>query len=129
MSNGEKLPPVDMENAILRDPIFEQVMLLGEGKPYLSVIAVLNTDHWKKLAAEKGWKAGDAGAKEVESEITARVGAQLKAFPGYAQVRRATVSLEPWTMDNGLLTPTLKLKRPKVMEKFVAEIDRMYAGH
>jgi long-chain acyl-CoA synthetase len=132
MSNGEKLPPVDMENAILRDPLFEQVMLLGEGKPYLSVLAVLNADHWKKLAAEKGWKAEDPAAvrtKEVESAVTARVGAQLKEFPGYAQVRRVTVSLEPWTMDNGLLTPTLKLKRPKVMEKFVAEIDRMYAGH
>ena len=132
MSNGEKLPPVDMENAILRDPLFEQVMLLGEAKPYLSVLAVLNADHWKKLAAEKGWKADDPAVvrtKEVESAITARIGAQLKEFPGYAQVRRAMVTLDPWTMENGLLTPTLKLKRPKVMEKFIAEIDRMYAGH
>ena len=132
MSNGEKLPPVDMENAILRDPLFEQVMMLGEAKPYLSLIAVLNADHWKKLAAEKGWKVDDPGvmrAKEVQSAITARVGAQLKQFPGYAQVRRVSVSLDPWTMENGLLTPTLKLKRPKVMEKFAAEIDSMYAGH
>ncbi len=132
MSNGEKLPPVDMENAILRDPLFEQVMLLGEAKPYLSVLAVLNAEHWKKLAAEKGWKADDPGVlrtKDVESAITARVGAQLKEFPGYAQVRRASVSLDPWSMENGLLTPTLKLKRPKVMEKFAAEIDQMYAGH
>ena len=132
MSNGEKLPPVDMENAILRDPLFEQVMLLGEAKPYLSVLAVLNADHWKKLAAEKGWKADDPAvmrSKEVESVIIARVGAQLKEFPGYAQVRRASVSLDQWSMENGLLTPTLKLKRPKVMEKFSAEIDQMYAGH
>ena len=132
MSNGEKLPPVDMENAILRDPLFEQVMLLGEAKPYLSVLAVLNAEQWKKLAAEKGWKADDPGvmrSKEVESAITARVSAQLKAFPGYAQVRRASASLDPWSMENGLLTPTLKLKRPKVMEKFAAEIDGLYAGH
>jgi len=132
MSNGEKLPPVDMENAILRDPLFEQIMLLGEAKPYLSAIAVLNAEHWKKLAMEKGWKADDPAAvrtKDVETTITARVGAQLKEFPGYAQVRRVMVTLEPWTMENGLLTPTLKLKRPKVMEKFSAEIDRLYAGH
>ena len=132
MSNGEKIPPVDMENAILRDPLFEQVMLLGEAKPYLSVLATLNTEHWKKLAAEKGWKADDPAVvrtKEVESEITRRMGAQLKEFPGYAQVRRAMVSLEPWSMENGLLTPTLKLKRPKVMEKFSDEIEQMYAGH
>jgi long-chain acyl-CoA synthetase len=112
--------------------LFEQVMLLGEAKPYLSVIAVLNTEHWKKLATEQGWKADDPGVvrtKAVESAITARVGAQLKEFPGYAQVRRVMVTLEPWTMENGLLTPTLKLKRPKVMEKFSAEIDQLYAGH
>ena len=58
-----------------------------------------------------------------------RITAQLGAFPGYAQVRRAVVTLEPWTIENGLLTPTMKLKRAKVMEKFNAEIDRMYAGH
>jgi long-chain acyl-CoA synthetase len=132
MSNGEKLPPVDMENAILRDPLFEQVMLLGEAKPYLSVLAVLNGEHWKQLALDKGWNPEDPHqmrSREVESEITARIALQIKEFPGYAQVRRATVSLEPWTMDNGLLTPTLKLKRPKVMEKFMAEIDHMYEGH
>jgi long-chain acyl-CoA synthetase len=132
MSNGEKLPPVDMENAILRDSLFEQVMLLGEGKPYLSVLAVLATEHWKRLAADNGWNASDpeiVKSKAVEEVLVNRVGAQLKEFPGYAQVRRITCSLEPWSVENGLLTPTLKLKRPKVMEKFNAEIDRMYAGH
>lgn len=54
LSNGEKVPPVDIEAAIARDPLFEQVMLLGEGKPYLSVMTVLNADHWKKLCAERG---------------------------------------------------------------------------
>lgn len=132
MSNGEKLPPVDMENAILRDPLFEQVMLLGEAKPYLSLIAVLHAEHWKKLAADNGWKADTPATLQdaaVEKLITSRVGAQLKDFPGYAQVRRVSLSLEPWSVENGLLTPTLKLKRPKVMEKFNAEIDAMYAGH
>ena len=132
MSNGEKLPPVDMENAILRDPLFEQVMLLGEAKPYLSLITVLQAEHWKKLAAANGWKADDPATlrnKDVEKALAQRVSAQLKEFPGYAQVRRVTSTLEPWSVENGLLTPTLKLKRPKVMEKFNAEIDQMYAGH
>ncbi|HTE13537.1 MAG TPA: long-chain fatty acid--CoA ligase, partial [Burkholderiales bacterium] len=132
MSNGEKLPPVDMENAILRDPLFEQVMLLGEAKPYLSLLAVLQAEHWKKLAADNGWKADDPAIlrnKDVEKAVTQRVSAQLQAFPGYAQVRRVALSLESWSVENGLLTPTLKLKRPKVMERFNAEIDAMYAGH
>jgi long-chain acyl-CoA synthetase len=129
LSNGEKVPPVDMETAIMRDPLFEQVMLLGEGKPFLSVVAVLNADNWKKVAAEAGLDPANVRAKPAADLVLKRIGAQLKEFPGYAQVRRATLAAEPWTIENGLLTPTLKLKRAKVMEKFNAEIDGMYAGH
>jgi long-chain acyl-CoA synthetase len=129
LSNGEKVPPVDIEAAIARDPLFEQVMLLGEGKPYLTVMTVLSTDHWKKLAAEKSLRDGDVGSQAVEELLRARIAAQMKEFPGYAQVRRVTATLDPWTVENGLLTPTMKLKRAKVMEKFNAAIDGMYAGH
>jgi long-chain acyl-CoA synthetase len=132
LSNGEKIPPLDMEAAIARDPLFDQVMLLGEGKPYLSLMAVLAAEPWKKLAAEHGIDTGadyNVHSTQAEKIVLKRIAAQLKDFPGYAQVRRATLMLEPWTIDNGLLTPTMKLKRAKVMEKFNAEIDRMYAGH
>ena len=129
LSNGEKVPPVDIEAAIARDPLFEQVMLLGEGKPFLTVMTVLSADHWKKLASEKGLDPAAVNSKQVEETLRARVAAQMKAFPGYAQVRRVTATLEPWTVESGLLTPTMKLKRAKVMEKFQGEIDRMYAGH
>jgi len=131
LSNGEKLPPVDIEAAIARDPLFEQVMLLGEGKPYLSVMTVLNADQWKKLCAEEGLDPfpAAAGSKRVEEVLRMRIASQMKEFPGYAQVRRVTAMLDPWTVENGLLTPTMKLKRAKVLEKFNAEIDKMYAGH
>jgi len=131
LSNGEKLPPVDIEAAIARDPLFEQVMLLGEGKPYLTVMTVLNADQWMKLCVEKGFDPapGSTKLKPVEEALRARITAQMKEFPGYAQVRRVSATLEAWTVENGLLTPTMKLKRAKVMEKFNAEIDGMYSGH
>jgi len=131
LSNGEKIAPVDVESAIMGDPLFEQVMLLGEAKPYLSVLAVLNAEHWNKLASEQGLPGGGEAiaTDRAQQAIVERIGTRLKAFPGYAQVRRAVFTLEPWTIENGLLTPTMKLKRAKVMEKFNAEIDRMYAGH
>jgi long-chain acyl-CoA synthetase len=131
LSNGEKVPPVDVESAITRDPLFEQVMLLGEGKPFLSAMTVLNADHWKKVCAERGLDAGPArlASKQVEEVLVSRISAQMKEFPGFAQVRRVSATLEPWTVENGLLTPTMKLKRAKVLEKFNAEIDGMYAGH
>lgn len=130
LSNGEKVPPSDMEAAIARDPLFEQVILLGEGKPFLTLMAVLNADHWQKLAAASGdLDVGAPRSAQAEKVILKRITAQITDFPGYAQVRRVTVTLEAWTVENGLLTPTMKLKRVKVMEKFNAEIDGMYAGH
>jgi long-chain acyl-CoA synthetase len=131
MSNGEKIAPLDVESAIVSDALFEQVILLGEGKPYLSVVAVLNADRWNKLAAQSGLPsdASTLRSKEAHDAVLKRIAAQLKMFPGYAQVRCAVLTLDPWTVDNGLLTPTMKLKRAKVMERFNAEIDGMYAGH
>ena len=131
LSNGEKIPPIDVETAIARDPLFEQVILLGEAKPYLSVVTVLNAEQWAKAAAPAGIAPDAAGAASPEGQklLLERIGRQLKSFPGYAQVRRAVATLDPWTVDNGLMTPTMKLKRAKVMERFNAEIDAMYAGH
>ncbi|MBX3661904.1 MAG: long-chain fatty acid--CoA ligase [Burkholderiales bacterium] len=129
LSNGEKVPPGDMEAAIARDPLFEQVMLLGEGKPFLSVMVVLNAEHWQKLAKAANINPDAWESAEAERVLLERIATQITEFPGYAEVRRATATLEPWTIESGLLTPTMKLKRAKVMEKFNAEIDRMYAGH
>ena len=131
MSNGEKVPPVDIETAIMRDPLFEQVMLIGEGRPFLSTVVVLNVEQWKKFAGEKNITA-DAQAlhmPDVEKQLLARIAAQMHGFPGYAQVRRITATLEQWTVENGLLTPTMKLRRNRVLERFNAELDLMYTGH
>lgn len=132
LSNGEKVPPGDVEAAIMRDLLFEQVLLVGEGKPYLSVIAVVAAEPFKQLSVQLGVDPDVEAAlhdEQVLKTALGRISAQMGAFPGYCQVRRLTLTREPWTVDNGLLTPTLKLKRAKVMEKFYTELDAMYAGH
>lgn len=131
LSNGEKIAPVDAEGAIVRDPLFEQAMLIGEAKPYLSVVAVLNADQWQGLAAQHGLPAGEdgLGSAQAKEVVLKRIESQLKALPGYAQVRRVVATLEPWTVENGMLTPTMKLKRARVMEQFKDGIEALYAGH
>jgi len=132
LSNGEKVPPVDMGAAILRDPFFEQVMVIGEGRPYLSVLVVLNKDLWTKVAAEHGLDTASALSTrlpQAEQLVLERINAQIRQFPGYAQIRRVAIATTPWTVDNGLLTPTLKLKRAKVLEQHRADYDKLYAGH
>jgi long-chain acyl-CoA synthetase len=132
MSNGEKVPPVDMEAAIMRDPLFEQVMVLGEAMPYLAVFVVLNGEQWAKVVAEHGLDANSESVMhgpQAEKIVLERVKVQIRQFPGYAQVYRAAILPQPWTIENGLLTPTMKVKRANVVEAHKREFDKLYAGH
>jgi long-chain acyl-CoA synthetase len=132
LANGEKVPPADMEMAIALDSLFEQVMILGDSRPYLSAIVVLNADQWKTLARGLALDPADAATLKsttLEQAILERLARRLTEFPGYAQVRRATCTLDPWTVDNGLITPTMKLKRDRVMTRNADAVAAMYAGH
>jgi long-chain acyl-CoA synthetase len=132
LSNGEKVPPADMEAAIMRDPLFDQIMVHGEGHPYLVAVAVANPENWKHLAEQLGLDANKPESlrdARVEARILQLISAQMGEFPGYAQIRRALLLSEPWSIENGLLTPTLKVKRAKVVEKFFSEIKDLYEGH
>ena len=133
LANGEKVPPADMEMAIQMDPLFEQVMVVGEAKPFLAALVVLNADKWRAFAKEEldVDPANPDVLREnfVEKCVMTRLGKQLHEFPGYAQIRRVTLLLEPWTVDDGLLTPTLKMKRARILKKFAADVERMYEGH
>lgn len=130
LSNGEKVPPADMEMAIALDPLFDQVMVVGEGKPYLSALLVLNADLWTSLARDFNLdphqEASLRDARLVKAML-ARVRGALADFPGYAKIRRATLLLEPWSIDNGLLTPTMKMKRHQILAQHVPAIEHMYA--
>ncbi len=132
LATGEKVPPADMEMAILEDPLFEQVMVVGEGRPYLVAVCVLDRRHWRELAKGLGLDAeAPAGLETTDAEQAAleRIARRLQGFPGYAQVRRAVLTLDPWTVEDGLLTPTLKLRRERVEERLRAVIESRYAGH
>ncbi len=132
LSNGEKLPPADMETAIARDALFEQILVIGEQRSFLSVIVVLNQEMWPAVAAGLGVDSKDPESlksQAVKEALLERVSAQLKDFPGYARVYQLTATLEPWSIENGLTTPTLKVKRAQVMELFADDIEAMYSGH
>lgn len=129
LANGEKLPPADMEAAISKDKLFEQVMVIGEGKSFLSALLVLNSDEWQKLQQKKGFTSADLTSEKMQAFLIDIVARRIEEFPGYAKIRKVVALENEWTVDDGLITPTLKVKRPKVLEHFSKEIAGMYKGH
>lgn len=132
LANGEKVPPADMESAITLDPFFEQALVFGEGKPFLCALLVLNRTQWERFKVQESI-SGDDARLLVDAAVQAKVGARLsrclRQFPGYAQVRRFVLEIEPWTVEAGLITPTLKLRRERILDKYQAQLGELYRGH
>jgi long-chain acyl-CoA synthetase len=129
LANGEKLPPADMEAAILKDKLFEQVMVVGEGKPFLAALLVLNPDAWKDLQDKKGFRAKDLNSEQLKSLCLEKITRRIEEFPGYAKIRKVVLFDKEWSVEEDLITPTLKVKRPKVLAKFADEVAGIYEGH
>ncbi|MBI1425151.1 MAG: AMP-binding protein [Gammaproteobacteria bacterium] len=131
LSNGEKLPPADLEMAISTDPLFDQALVLGEQKPYLAALLVFNPNEWQKAAAQLGITPDPdmLNHPSVHEFVLQRLKSLMVEFPGYAKIYRIYITLDPWTVENNLMTPTLKLKRQLIINHYSDEIKELYEGH
>jgi long-chain acyl-CoA synthetase len=128
-STGEKIAPADLELAITSDPLFEQAYAFGDNRPFIACIVVLSRSGWETLAGElhlppdapDSLKAPAARAAALE-----RIRALTHTFAYYAQPRAVALTLEPWTSENTLMTPTLKLKRNNLATHFAVDIEGLY---
>jgi long-chain acyl-CoA synthetase len=131
-STGEKISPVDLETALMGDPFFDQAMVLGERRPYLSTLLVVNRARWERQASQLGL-SGDAPTQlrtpVAVSWALERVRQALQGFPSYATPRAVLLTTEPWTVSAGLITPTLKPKRAAIEARYASQIADLYRGH
>ncbi len=129
LATGEKAPPADMESAICDDALFEQAMVVGERRAFLAAVVVVNADSWRRTAAQLGLDANDDDSLNVPPAnelMRKRIAAQLQDFPGYAVVHQVWASRAIWGIEDGAITPTLKLKRAVLRERFAEQIEWMY---
>ena len=128
LSNGEKVSPTDMEMAISLDPMFENTMVIGAGRPYLTLICVLNPFFWEDFAQQQGVPTTEESLRlpEVKEVVKDRVDKLLSSFPGFVFIKEITLNLSPWTVEEGLLTPTMKMKRKVIEHHLAKDIDSMY---
>jgi long-chain acyl-CoA synthetase len=132
LSTGEKVTPEVLETALILDPLIDQAMVVGEGKPYLAALLVLNVGAWRAMAQRWSLSTQDPAALtdvRLQQHIESICRQSLARFPDYAQVRRSWLTLEPWTIASDLVTPTFKLKRPAIEKRFATHILDLYTGH
>ena len=128
-STGEKVPPGDLELALLADPLLEQAFVVGENRPFIACVAVIKRDEWQRLAADLGLPPQDAASlnhPSVHRAVLARIEKNTASFARYAVPRAVHLTLDPWTIENTFMTPTLKLKRTNLMAHFAEAIEGMY---
>jgi long-chain acyl-CoA synthetase len=128
-STGEKMAPGDLQLAIQHDPLFEQAMVVGEARPFVTCLVVLNLELWKQFAAEHKFDPEDLRnleRRDIRLAVLKRIKKTCAGFPQYSVPRNVGLLLEPWTVDNGCLTVTMKLKRKVVAERYPELIESLY---
>ena len=128
-STGEKVPPADLELALTADPLFAQALVLGENRPFIACVVVLEPLAWTRLAQSLALDPEQPQSllhPSARKAALARITAATASFARYAMPRAVHLTLEPWTVENGLMTPTLKLKRNPLLARFAAQIEALY---
>ncbi len=103
--------------------------MVGEDRPFIAAVVVLNGQEWTRLAGELSLDPAAAQSladPRAQRAALERIERQAASFPRYAVPRAIHLSLEPWTVENTFMTPTLKLKRNNLMAQFAPAIEAMY---
>ena len=127
LSTGEHIPPSAVEAAIQNDPMFEQVCVIGNRRPCAIAILVLNRETWLRLARDLVVDPADFNVSVATDAMLSRIAAQTRSQPPTWQVRAILATSKPWTIEDGSLTPTLKVKRQVIEERFKRQIDFLYS--
>ncbi len=131
-SGGKNIAPQPIENMFLSNKYVEQFILIGDRRMFLTALIVPDFDALKEYADGSGIRyegTADLVAKpEIQNLIEKQIASIQKDLASYERVRKFTLLNQPFSIDDGELTPTQKVKRKFVEQKYSALIERMYEG-
>jgi len=131
-SGGKYIAPQLLENAMKQSRFIEQIMVIGDGEKMPAAFIQPDFTFVKQWAQRKGLKLDSnqeiAESKEVHDRIQEDVDAANKKFGHWEQVKVFELTPDVWSVEGGEMTPTLKLKRKAVKEKYKKLYDKIYGG-
>lgn len=130
-SGGKSVAPAPLEQRLRLHPLVHQAVVVGDDRPCVGALITLDPDflaHWRLALALQGESPGREAREEnaLREEITRAVASANSAVSRAESIRVYRVLQEPFAPDNGLLTPSMKLRRDAIVRHYAAEIDAMY---
>ena len=132
-AGGKNVAPAEMEAYLNQIPGVSQAVVIGDRQPYLSALIVLDPENLDTLATNAGVSVASlealAGDAKVKAHLMARVEADCNAkVARYQTIKRIKVIPHEFSVEGGELTPTMKVKRNVVSEKYSKDIEALYEG-
>jgi long-chain acyl-CoA synthetase len=129
-AGGMNIAPQNIENLLKGDPFISQVMVHGDRRPYPVALITLNPEELAKFAREQGIMAGDPSVLAKHPKVVERVQRTVdqknSELQSYAKIKKFVILPEDFTVENGALTPTLKVKRKVITERHRPALDALY---
>ena len=126
---GKNITPANLEAEIKQHPLVSQCVVVGDRKPYLVCVVTLDPEEAQKLASEKGLDPSTLHENDqVRASIQAHLDQVNQKFARVEQVKKFEILPQDLSQEGGELTPTMKIKRNVVAEKYAGEIESLYSG-
>lgn len=130
-SNGKYIAPQMIESKLVVDRFIDQIVVIADQRKFVSALIVPDYNVLKEYAAKKDLNYTDlkdlCAHPEIVRAVMARIDTLQQEFAHYEQIKRITILPEPFSLEKGELTNTLKVKRPVINVNYKAQIDAMYA--
>jgi long-chain acyl-CoA synthetase len=133
-SGGKYIAPQLIENAMKQSRFIEQIMVIGEGEKMPAAFIQPNFEFVKEWAKIHHIELGSSNQEIISnSKVIARIGEEVESlnekFGSWEKIKRFELTPDVWSIDGGHLTPTLKLKRKVVMEKYKSLYQQIYGSN
>ena len=129
---GKNVAPAHLETTLGNHPLIAKAAMIGDGRKFLTMLIALDAEEAPGWASARGMPFADLESfsrdPAVHAEIAAAVEAANETVARVEQIKKWYITPNEWGPDSGELTPSLKLRRNVVMDKYASEIEAMYTG-
>ncbi|MCA1736628.1 MAG: AMP-dependent synthetase/ligase [Actinobacteria bacterium] len=128
---GKNIAPAKLETSMKNHPLVAQACMVGDGRPFMSMLLAIDSEEAPGWAGKNGVVFTDLASfselPEVRAELQTALDLANQEVSRVEQIKKFTIVSDIWTPDSGEITPSLKLKRNVVLDKYKSAIEGMYS--